>query len=81
VTNIDPLLQWWYTAAHQQVGIILVCSDARRVMNKLYAARRANPDPAIENLAICLSPTAADELWIVHKTVHLKEEPDASEER
>lgn len=76
----DPLLEWWYKAASQQVGIILICSDPRRAMNRLYAARRNNPDPRIEGLSICLSPTSADELWIIHKVIKLEAEGDAQEE-
>lgn len=65
----SPVLEYWYKALGQQVGIVIVSSDTKRLMSQLYVARREAQDPDLMKLSICTSPTSPDELWIVHKTV------------
>jgi hypothetical protein len=75
----SPLLEWWFSALHEPVGIILMTTDRHRLMNQLYAARQQHDNPEeLMGLSICLSPTAENELWIVHKIVKM-ENADAEE--
>lgn len=70
------MLEWWYEALHEPVGIILLTSDRHRLMNQLYAARvDAGKPEELAGLSICMSPTAENELWILHRkvTVDVKE--------
>jgi hypothetical protein len=68
-----PILEYWFAAKREQVGIVVTSNNRQRFMNQLYAARREYPDPReLEDLSICVSPTNETELWIVHKTIHLE---------
>lgn len=71
--NNSPLLERWFQALHEPVGIILYTNDRQRLMNQLYAARKAHDTPEeLMGLSICLSPTAENELWIIHKIVRVE---------
>lgn len=72
-----PVLEYWYIALNEPVGIVVMSDNRHLLMNKLYAARQQAQDPDLQALSICMSPTNDTELWIVHKTVKiLKEVPD-----
>ena len=61
------MLEHWYAALRSPSGVCVRVSDVTRVRAQLYAARKEAMDPNLENLAIVQSPTAGNELWIVHK--------------
>lgn len=75
-SDLTPILEYWYKALGQQVGIIILTSDTKRLMSQLYAARANANDSRLEALSICTSPTSPNELWIVHKTVRITHEGD-----
>lgn len=71
---IEPLLEWWFQALNEPVGIILKTSDRTRLTAKLYAARAAHSNPQeLAGLSIAMSPTALDELWIIHQIIKVED--------
>ena len=62
-------VEFLYRALDAEVGIAISTNDPDRLQAKLYAARRATPDPKLAELSITPSRTApGKELWIVRKT-------------
>jgi hypothetical protein len=70
VSTTVGLLEFWYAALRSQSGICLriVQGDATSAKAKLYKARKDALDPKLNSLSITDSPTASDELWIVHSS-------------
>lgn len=65
-----PLIEWWFTALNEPVGIILITNERSRLVTKLYAARQECAEKEeLMGLSLCMSPTNENELWIVHKKV------------
>lgn len=60
------LLEYWYAALAEPVGVVLRTDDRDRLRAKLYAARREAVDEKLSSLSIIFSPTAEDEVWIMH---------------
>ena len=64
----QDLLEYWYDALKQPVGLILRTSDVEALKQRLYAARRAASDPRLIDLTLATSPDFPEsELWIVRK--------------
>ena len=62
-------VEFLYRALDAEVGIAISTNDPDRLQAKLYAARRATPDPKLAELSITPSRTApGKELWVVRKT-------------
>lgn len=65
--DLTPLLEWWFQAQAEPVGLILRASDRHQLVHKLYAARAASPQSAeLAGLSIAMSPTSTEEIWIIH---------------
>lgn len=60
------MLEFWYRALRSPDGVCLRTNDREGLMQRLYAARREVMDPDLKPLSLIQSPTAPDELWIVH---------------
>jgi len=64
--NNSALLELLYKAKHAEVGIIVTTSSPESLRQKLYAARKVDPD--LKALSFVTSPTNPHgELWIVRK--------------
>lgn len=64
--TVGPL-EYWYNALRSQSGVCVpVYGDIARAKAQLYKARKDAMDPKLASLSITDSPTASDELWIVH---------------
>lgn len=61
------MINYLYQALSSPLGVCLRTSDGDFARQKLYAARREAADPALDGLAICISPSDKDEVWIVKK--------------
>lgn len=59
------MLHFWYQAAASDFGIVLVTEDVQRLIQKLYAARRASGDESLKALSLIQSPIDSSHLWIV----------------
>lgn len=69
------LLEYWYRAAHSQVGICVPTNNAKLLKEKLYNVRRNAQDPLLDELMLASSPAAPEsEVWIIHKKVSLNGE-------
>lgn len=79
---LPPLLEYWYMAKNSQAGIKLRVNNVDRALAKLYAARTKACDPTLKTLSLIRSPTAHDEIWIVHREAPdvETENPSGSEE-
>ncbi len=65
----DPSLELLYSALATPIGIAITVSDFERARGKLYAARRASGDPALDALQLRRSPVHPEfEIWIVKGT-------------
>lgn len=62
-------LEPWYTALRSSAGICLRILQGTReqYVQRLYKARAEAMDPGLKTLSIVLSPTALDEVWLVHR--------------
>ena len=60
------LLEYWYAALNSPSGICLRVSDAERIRQKLYTARREACDLDLNAISVVISPTDSGELWLVH---------------
>lgn len=66
---MNEFVEFLYRALDAEVGIAISTSDPDRLQAKLYAARKATPDPRLAELSITPSRTAPGmELWVVRKT-------------
>lgn len=66
---IQGFLEPWFEALRSQSGVrVRVVGDYELARQKLYRARREALDPRLETLSVVQSPTASDELWIVHSS-------------
>lgn len=71
-----PLLELWFSALNEPVGIIVTSTNRPLLIQKLYKARAEYSDPEVlAGLSICTSPTTDTEIWIVHKVVKVVPEP------
>ena len=68
-------LEPWYRALRSSAGVCFRFSGGslQLTLNKLYKARAESLDPALKTLSLVQSPTAPDEIWIVHR-----EDPNAA---
>lgn len=76
--GVNPLkdaasLEPWYTALRSSVGVCIRVSDKKLAIQRLYAARKAALDPALDSISIVQSPTADDELWLIKRTSNASE--------
>lgn len=72
----NNFLEHWYAALNSPSGFrIRVVGDKALAKAKLYKARAEALDERLKTLSITDSPTADDELWIVHSK---KGEPDGA---
>lgn len=68
VADVGPL-EYWYNALRSQSGVCVpIQGDITIAKAKLYRARKEAMDPNLMTLSITDSPTASDELWIVHSS-------------
>lgn len=64
--SVGPL-EYWYAALRSPSGVCVPFEgDATRAKAKLYKARKDALDDKLSTLSITDSPTASNELWIVH---------------
>lgn len=65
-----PLLELWYRALREPIGIKVTVTDTDRAKAKLYAARKDADDPALAALMIQTSPlNPKGEVWITHREI------------
>ena len=70
-----PILELWYTALREPIGIAIPCSDPEKLRARLYVARKQAADPAIQGLMIHTSPrNKAGEVWITHRHIDITRE-------
>lgn len=61
-------LEHWYTALAAPLGhAFRVTGDRALMAKKLYAARAEAKDPDLDLLAVVMSPTDEDVIWILKK--------------
>lgn len=62
------LLEYWYAALRSPSGtrVRITSGDKVTAKAKLYKARAEALDDQLKSLSITDSPTADDELWIIH---------------
>lgn len=66
--SVGPL-EYWYNALRSQSGVCVpVEGDITRAKAQLYKARKDAMDEKLMTLSITDSPTASNELWIVHSS-------------
>ena len=66
MTDRTKWLEYWYTALHSPLGVVLAVSDVPRAIQKLYQARQQSGDPELSGLSIRKSPLLPDEeVWLV----------------
>lgn len=66
MSTVGPL-EYWYNALRSQSGVCVpVEGDLTLAKAKLYKARKDAMDDKLMTLSITDSPTASNELWIVH---------------
>lgn len=64
--SVGPL-EYWYAALRSPSGVCVpVQGDMTRAKAQLYKARKDAMDDKLMALSITDSPTASNELWIVH---------------
>jgi hypothetical protein len=64
--SVGPL-EYWYQALRSQSGVCVPFEgDPKLAKAKLYKARKDALDDKLMTLSITDSPTASNELWIVH---------------
>lgn len=61
------MLELWYRALAEPIGVILVTNDRDVLRQALYRARRASGDADLDGLSLVLSPTDDNQLWIIKK--------------
>lgn len=64
MTGLDAL---WYEALHSKYGIEVESSDRVKLRANLYEERKRLADPALDGLAVRLSPFDPDKLWLIKK--------------
>lgn len=57
-------LEPWYLALQATSGIVLEVNNVKNAIAKLYAIRKAQDDPSLSSLSICLSPLNPNQIWI-----------------
>ena len=62
------MMELWYRALHSPLGVEIICSDAKRVTNKLYRIRDELKDTDLQGISICQSPFDPMKLWLVKKS-------------
>lgn len=68
--NSLPLLELWYTALREPVGVSILCSDPQRLRARLYKARSDADDPQLKALMVHTSPRNPNgEVWITHRNI------------
>jgi hypothetical protein len=61
------LLEYWYAALRSQSGVCVPFEgDAALAKAQLYKARKDALDANLDSISIADSPTASNELWLVH---------------
>lgn len=60
------MIEFFYAALNSPLGIIISTDDPDRCRQKLYAARRAAADPALDGVAVTI-PATPNEVWLVKK--------------
>lgn len=72
MSSVGPI-EYWYAALRSSSGICVpFTGDIKNAKAKLYKARAEALDDRLKSLSITDSPTASNELWIVHS-----KEPDS----
>lgn len=70
-----PILELWYRALQEPIGIIVPCSDPDKMKARLYVARKQAADPELQKLMIHTSPRKdRAEVWITHRHVDITRE-------
>lgn len=65
-----PLLELWYRALAEPIGVSITTNNADRMRQKLYQARKAAGDPALASLMLHTSPrNPSGEIVITHREV------------
>jgi hypothetical protein len=65
-----PLLEMWYLALREPIGISVATNNADRMRQKLYQVRKAANDPALAALMLHTSPrNPSGEIIITHREV------------
>lgn len=74
--RLRPLLEYWFDAEKEPVGIILDSNNRQLLISRLYLARQEyqKQDPgAFSGISVCVSPTSDTEVWLVHKIVKVQD--------
>lgn len=68
-----PIVEYWYRALRERIGLKIATNDADRLRAKLYAERKKIGDPQLDVLMLHTSPlNPKGELWISHRSVDLE---------
>lgn len=67
----DDLAAILYQALGEPIGLLLSTSDSNRARQKLYQARAAAADPALDVIQIRISPFPEGDLVLVKSTVQV----------
>ena len=63
-----PLLEYWYRALHEPLGVKFATNDVRKARAHLYKARADARDPELDQLALVVSPVSPEtEIFIMRK--------------
>lgn len=63
----SQMLELWYAALREDIGVVIETDDPDRCIQKLYAARRQAQDPDLNAISIVRSPTDNFHLWLVKR--------------
>jgi len=70
-----PILELWYAALREPIGIIVACSNADKMKAQLYKARKDSADPELQRLMVHTSPrNHSGEVWITHRHIDVTRE-------
>jgi hypothetical protein len=69
-----PLIELWYAALREPIGIKVQTNDAERMKTSLYLARKQAEEPELAKLMIQTSPlNPKGEVFITHREIDLPE--------
>ena len=63
----EGVTELWYQALASPYGIEVQTNDTRRLMTRLYNARKATQDQDLEQISLCESPFDPLKLWLVKR--------------
>jgi len=63
------MIELWYQALNAAIGIEIQCSDAEKVRQRLYIARKEAKDADLDKIGVCISPFDPTKVWLVKKEI------------